>query len=61
MESGEIKDSQITASSSSSDHLPIYGRLTSNNYWCAGNKNKKEYLRVDLGQVSKAYRLKDSA
>lgn len=61
MESGEIKDSQITASSSSSDHLPIYGRLTSNNYWCAGNKNKKEYLQVDLGQVSKAYRLKDSA
>jgi len=51
MQNGDIKDNQITASSSRPADLPHYGRLNNNKFWCAGKKNKNEYLQVDLGQV----------
>ena len=52
MESGDILDNQITASSHRPGELPQYGRLNNNKYWCAGKKSKDEYFQVDLGQVS---------
>ena len=52
MQSGDIKDNQITASSSRPADLPHYGRLHNKKYWCAKEKNKNEYIQVDLGQVS---------
>jgi len=51
MESGEIKDDQITASSSRPADLPQYGRLHNGKYWCAAKKSENEYFQVDLGQV----------
>ena len=51
MQNGEIKDNQITASSSRSGDLPYFGRLHNKKYWCANKKNKNEYFQVDLGQV----------
>ena len=57
MQSGEIKDDQITASSSRPADLPQYGRLHNKKYWCAAKKSKNEYFQVDLGQVSKIYRV----
>ena len=57
MQSGEIKDDQITASSSRPADLPQYGRLNNKKYWCAAKKSKNEYFQVDLGQVSKIYRV----
>jgi len=56
MQSGEIKDDQITASSSRSADLPQYGRLHNKKYWCAAKKSKNEYFQVDLGQVCKIRR-----
>lgn len=53
MESGEIKDDQITASSSRPADLPQYGRLHNGKYWCAAKKSENEYFQVDLGQVCK--------
>ncbi len=53
MQNGDIKDNQITATSSRSADLPHYGRLHNNKYWCAAKKSKNEYIQVDLGQVSK--------
>ena len=53
MQSGEIKDSQITASSSRPADLPQYGRLHNGKFWCAAKKSKNEYFQVDLGQVCK--------
>ncbi|PFX13518.1 Disintegrin and metalloproteinase domain-containing protein 9 [Stylophora pistillata] len=50
MQSGDIKDNQITASSSRPADLPHYGRLHNKKYWCAKEKNKNEYIQVDLGQ-----------
>ena len=52
MESGDILDNQITASSSRPADLPQHGRLNNNKYWCAGKNSKDEYFQVDLGQVS---------
>lgn len=51
MENGDIRDIQITASSSRPGDLPEYGRLNNDKYWCAAKKSKKEYFQVDLGQV----------
>ncbi|KAL9951076.1 hypothetical protein ACROYT_G043672 [Oculina patagonica] len=51
MQNGDIKDNQITATSSRSADLPHYGRLHNNKYWCAAKKSKNEYIQVDLGQV----------
>lgn len=54
MENGDIKDSQITASSyREPGELPKYGRLNNKKYWCAKEKSKNEYLQVDLGRVRK--------
>ena len=52
MENGDIRDIQITASSSRPSDLPEYGRLNNDKYWCAAKKSKKEYFQVDLGQVN---------
>ena len=52
MQSGDIKDSQITASSYRPADLPHYGRLHNGKYWCAKDKKRDGYLQVDLGQVS---------
>ena len=52
MENGNIRDIQITASSSRPGDLPEYGRLNNDKYWCAAKKSKKEYFQVDLGQVN---------
>ena len=57
MQSGEIKDYQITASSSRPADLPQYGRLHNGKYWCAAKKSKNEYFQVDLGQVCKISRV----
>ncbi|KAJ7386460.1 metalloendopeptidase [Desmophyllum pertusum] len=51
MQNGDIKDDQITASSSRPGDLPHYGRLGNKKYWCAAKKSKEEYLQVDLGQI----------
>lgn len=54
MENGDIKDSQITASSyREPGELPKYGRLNNKKYWCAKEQSKNEYLQVDLGRVRK--------
>ena len=52
MQSGDIKDSQITASSYRPADLPHYGRLHNGKYWCAKEKNKNEYIQIDFGRVS---------
>ena len=57
MQSGEIKDDQITASSSRPADLPQYGRLNNKKYWCAAKKSKNEYFQVDLGQVCETSRV----
>ena len=57
MQSGEIKDNQITASSSRPADLPEFGRLHNKKYWCAAKKRKNEYFQVDLGQVCKISRV----
>ena len=51
MENGDIKDSQITASSSRTGDLPKYGRLNSKKQWCPAEASKEEYFQVDLGEV----------
>ncbi|XP_066014989.1 uncharacterized protein [Pocillopora verrucosa] len=51
MQSGDIKDSQITASSYRPADLPHYGRLHNGKYWCAKDKKRDGYLQVDLGQL----------
>ncbi|KAJ7351655.1 hypothetical protein OS493_036205 [Desmophyllum pertusum] len=51
MQNGNIKDNQITASSSRPADLPHYARLRNSKYWCAAKTSKEEYLQVDLGQV----------
>ena len=56
MQNGDIKDDQITASSSRPADLPHYGRLRNSKYWCAARKSKEEYLQVDLGQVRTAFK-----
>ena len=59
MQSGDIKDSQITASSYRPADLPHYGRLHNGKYWCAKDKKRDGYLQVDLGQVSSIFNLSD--
>ncbi|RMX54469.1 hypothetical protein pdam_00013189 [Pocillopora damicornis] len=51
MQSGDIKDSQITASSYRPADLPHYGRLHNGKYWCAKEKKRDEYIQIDLGQL----------
>ena len=51
MQSGDIKESQITASSYRPADLPHYGRLHNGKYWCAKEKKRDEYIQIDLGQV----------
>ena len=53
MENGDIKDSQITASSSRTGDLPEYGRLNNKKQWCPAKASKDEYFQVDLGEVRK--------
>ena len=48
---GRITDQQMTASSSRGNDLPHFGRLDNTKYWCAGEKNKEQYLQIDLGKV----------
>ena len=57
MENGDIKDMQITASSSRTVDLPQFGRLNNGKYWCPEKANKNEYLQVDFGQASKSEEL----
>lgn len=61
LENRQISDSQLTASSFSTEHLPSQGRL--NNIlkqlngsalwdsWCAGAEDSSQYLQVDLAEV----------
>ena len=55
MESGNIKDNDITASSTlSKEWLPKYARLNGQKAWCGkpnDKTDKDEYLQIDLGQV----------
>ena len=52
MQNGEIKDSQITASSAGKNELAYNARLNlGGKSWCAAKKRKSEYLQVDLGEV----------
>lgn len=51
MQNGDIKDSQITASSSRPADLPHYGRLHNGKYWCPAKANKKEHFQVDFSQL----------
>ena len=56
MEDMNIKDGQITASSTYSPHKPFYGRLNLVSFyddpqrtaWCADEDDKEPYLTVDL-------------
>ena len=59
MQSGDIKDSQITASSYRSSEFPYYARLHNGKYWCAKDKKRDGYLQVDLGQVRSIFNLSD--
>ena len=56
MQNGDIKDSQITASSSRPADLPHYGRLHNGKYWCPAKANKNEHFQVDFSQVRKSKR-----
>lgn len=47
MESGEIKDKQITASSHTNVTHPTWVRLNHSSSWCAG-KSHGSWLQVDL-------------
>ena len=60
MQSGDIKDSQITASSYRPADLPLYGRLHNGKYWCAKEKKRDEYIQIDLGQVPSIFNLSDN-
>lgn len=52
MQNGEIKDSQITASSAGKNEPAYNARLNfGGKSWCAAEKSKSEYLQVDLGEV----------
>lgn len=52
MQNGEIKDSQITASSAGKNEPAYNARLNlRGKSWCAAEKRKSEYLHVDLGEV----------
>lgn len=52
MQNGEIKDSQITASSAGKNEPAYNARLNlGGKSWCAAKKRKSEYLQVDLGEV----------
>ena len=59
MASGNIKDRQITASSTLSDEwLPKFARLNGNKAWCGkpnDKSDKDEYLQIDLGKVNVLY------
>ncbi len=52
---GNIKDNQLTASSTlSAQWLPKYARLDGRKAWCGNpddKSDKDEYLQIDLGQV----------
>ena len=51
MESGEIPDAQVTASSEFNDiNLKAFkGRLNKGHSWSAGSNNVNEWLQIDLG------------
>lgn len=52
MQNGEIKDSQITASSAGKNEPAYNARLNlRGKSWCAAEMSKSEYLQVDLGEV----------
>ncbi|RMX44841.1 hypothetical protein pdam_00009262 [Pocillopora damicornis] len=52
MQNGEIKDSQITASSAGKNEPAYNARLNlEGKSWCAAEKSKSEYLQVDLGEI----------
>ncbi|XP_073247149.1 uncharacterized protein [Porites lutea] len=57
MENGDIKDMQITASSSRTADLPQFGRLNNGKYWCPEKANKNEYLQVDFGQIKRVNKI----
>ena len=52
---GDVKDNQLTASSTLSDEwLPKYARLNGRKAWCGkpnDKSDKGEYLQIDLGKV----------
>lgn len=52
---GDVKDNQLTASSTLSDEwLPKYARLNGRKAWCGkpnDKSDKDEYLQIDLGKV----------
>ena len=52
MESGKIKDNQISAKTSDSGWEPYEGRLNNDRAWCSEDKEKgQEYFQVDLNRV----------
>ncbi|CAH1244992.1 MFGE8 [Branchiostoma lanceolatum] len=62
VESGQIPDAQITASSeASSAHGPRRGRLFTvgdtdgTGAWCAGSNNRNQWLQVDLGNPTEIW------
>ena len=61
MESGEIRDRQISASSEyNSNHGAILGRLhfqKSAGAWCAGRNNAHQWLQVDLRRPHRVIRV----
>ena len=57
MENGKIADSAFTASSFDPDNPPKEARLNVGKSWCPPkHSGKNEYLQVDLGKVTSAYR-----
>ena len=51
MESGAIKDSQITASSTYLSYEPSNGRLRRARGWAADSLDQNQWLQIDLGSV----------
>ena len=49
LESRDIQDGQLTASSSlDATHTAASGRLNTGGGWCAGANNELQYLQLDL-------------
>ena len=49
MESGEIPNNKVTASSQYSGHPPHKGRLNYYPAWAASSSNANQWLQIDLG------------
>lgn len=71
LSSGEIKSSQITASSSfivpNEDYSPTQGRLNNQPFnqagvtfkgaWCAGSNNEQQYIQIDFRGMRKVTKI----